>query len=139
MKNFKISSAINNVQDILIKDDQKMQPRQRLECPRLSRSDRNTISDLIRSNAKYSNGCYKLWVSDLSFDDQKLLLSCIKDPSDYEWACEDAHRLQTVIAESKPSMQLAINELIDDVWHEDMQEMGRTLCHCNQTGEPYYR
>jgi hypothetical protein len=105
----------------------------------LGRVFHSFLDDLIRSNAKYKHGAYELFACDLPYEDKKIFLSWICSAEDYEDYISNPTRERVAIAEYEDFMQRLIDENIDDVWHEDMQEMGRTLCHCKQTGEPYYR
>lgn len=105
----------------------------------LGREFRHFLDDLIRSNATYKHGCYQLYACDLAYEDKKIFLTYLVTPEDYEDYIENSNRERVALEEYEGEMQYLINDRIDDIWHEDMQEMGRTLCHCNQTGEPYYR
>lgn len=96
------------------------------------------LDSLIRENCTYKDGCYQLQASDIPYEDRKLLLSYLVHIEDYEDFTRDKTREIEAIKDYEPEMQYLIDKRIDDVWHEDMQEMGRTLCHCRQTGEPYY-
>ena len=104
-----------------------------------SKTFRVLIDQIIRENAKYDNGCYSLFACDLPQYDKRLLLSYLIPIEDYEVYIKDSYKERAAFIEHEDEMQYLINDRINDVWHEDMQEMDRTLCHCGQTGEPYYR
>lgn len=96
------------------------------------------IRDLIRTNAKYSGDGCSLFVCDLDKQDKKLLLSYMVSAEDYEYALSSPSRLDAMLVEYAKDMQSAINALLDDVYHEDMEEMGLVLCHHHDNNEPYW-
>lgn len=96
------------------------------------------LDQLIRENCKHIDGCYSLFACDIPYEDRKIFLSYLVNIDDYKDYISNKTRERIAIKEYEDQMQYLINNRIDDVWHEDMQDMGRKLCHCNQTGEPYY-
>ena len=105
----------------------------------LAKVFRQILDQVIRENAIYKDGSYSLFASDLPYHDKKLLLSYLIPIDEYDEYIKDPHKERAAFLEYENDMQYLIDDRIDDIWHEDMKEMGRTLCHCNQTGEPYYR
>lgn len=97
------------------------------------------VRDLINENAYYENGVLTLYVHDLSFDEKKIFLSIIVEPEDYEYYCQSQTRLEAAIQEYTKAMQKRIDDIIDDVWHENMQEMGLVLSQHQDNGEYFYR
>lgn len=125
MKSLRLHQCINDTQYPVIKDDQNM-------------TERTFVANLIRENAKPSSSGYSLDVSDLELIDQKLLLSYCVAADTYEWACQNPIRLAEVIKEYETDMQRCIDDIIDDVYYEDMEEMGAVLCHHKDNNEPFW-
>lgn len=121
------SSLINQV---VFKDEDKNM---------LGQAFRNTLDRIIRDNYDYKDGCYHLFACDLPNEDKRLLLSYLTSLEDFEYFTENFTRELESYKEFEPEMQYLINDRIDDIWHEDMQEMGRILNHDKNNGEPYYR
>ena len=96
------------------------------------------IYELIRENAKFDGDGAHLFACDLSEIDSKLLLSYVLDIEDYEHYCNSPELLKIAIKEFRSEMQELIDQYKDQVWHDDMQEMGAHLCTHADNGEIYY-
>lgn len=97
----------------------------------------NLVHEIIRDNVEFSNDGYSLFVSSLSKIEKQLLLSYILEISDYEYYLTN-NLLDAAISEYEKELQAAIDNEIDQVWHEDMQEMGLHLNRHNDNNEIYY-
>jgi hypothetical protein len=97
------------------------------------------ISNLIREHAIHKNDGYQLTVDDLPYQEKKHFLSHLVDIDDYEYFIKNKTRELEAIKDYKDEMQYFINCNIDEIYHEDMQEMGMVLCHHRDNGEFYYR
>jgi hypothetical protein len=97
------------------------------------------IHQLIRENAKFDGDGAHLFVDDLDEIDRKLLLSYLIDIEEYEYYCSFPNLLKIVLKEHETPLQELIDDHKDQVWHEDMQEMGRVLSMHSDNGEKYYR
>ena len=129
--------ATSNIQNRVVQNQANFSSKEGENM--LARVFRQILDQVIRENVRYRDGGYSLFASDLPHHDKKLLLSYLVPIEDYEEYIKDPYKERAAFMEYEDEMQYLINERIDDIWHEDMQEMGLTLCHCNQTGEPYYR
>lgn len=101
---------------------------------RLMQSYNIFISDLIREHAKHESDGYVLYVDQLPLYDQKILLSYLISAQDYADALSSPSLTAEYIADYTDCMQYAINSLIDEVYHEDMEEMGMCL-HRHRDGD----
>lgn len=105
---------------------------------RTNRSFLSLIHTIIRENSKYKYGSYSLHLSQLSEEEKLLMLSYLIHPDDYAYYLSDERLKRAAIKEYEPEMQYFIDEEIDDVFHEDMHEMGLLLKIYNDNGEGYY-
>lgn len=96
------------------------------------------LDSLIRNNAKHKSDCYSLFANSLSYDDQKLFLSYLVVPDDYEYYTATPTRTREVLKDYHDDMQFLINDRIDDLYREDMEEMGMRLCRHSDNNEIYY-
>jgi hypothetical protein len=97
------------------------------------------LDDFIRTNANHDNDGYTLFASNLDLIDKKLFLSYLVDLEDYEDFIANDTRIQEAIKDYKEEMQYLIDQRIDEVYHEDMEEMGLVLCQHRDNGEFYYQ
>jgi hypothetical protein len=98
----------------------------------------NYIRNLINEYATYRNGCYAIDVDDISKQDKIIFLSRLTDPSEYEYYCDNQTRLAEGLNEYKSYMQELLDYNIDDVWHDNMRDMGGVLKIYPDNGEIYY-
>lgn len=105
----------------------------------LGKAFRVTLDNIIRENCDYKDGCYHLFACDLPTHDKRILLSYLTSLEDFEFFTENFTRELETYKEFEPEMQYLINNRIDDLWHEDMREMGNFLNHDQNTGEPFYK
>ncbi len=96
------------------------------------------IQNIIRENAKHSKDGYTLFASDLPLEDKIIFLSHILEAEDYEDALANPIRTQEYIKDHLSLMQQIIDTEIDDVYHDDMREMGMCLNSHSDNGEIYY-
>jgi hypothetical protein len=100
---------------------------------------RTFVANLIREYATYtSTGCHLL-VNDLPYADKKQFLIHLTHVDDYAYYIANKTREAEAIKEYEDEMQHFIDWQLDDVYHEDMQEMGMLLCRHRDNGESYYR
>lgn len=85
------------------------------------------IRSLIREKAIHNSDSYSLLVCDLDRSEKRIFLSYLVSAEDLEWFEETESRLEAGFLEYKKDMQYLINEQIDDVYHEDMEEMSEHL------------
>lgn len=104
--------------------------------PKLS-AYREFLKDLINENAKYKNGSFELDIKDVSLDDKKIFLSYL-DIDEYEAYCRRPSLLAHAIADHEEKMQAEINYVIDDVFHENMEEMGYVLKVVDRNRDYYW-
>lgn len=114
MKSIRLHQSINDPQYISAKEGHKV--------------DRNLsetlfIANLIRGYADHRSDSYHLFVHKLPKYEQIILLSYCISPGELEWAHENPTRLEMVLNEYETDMQSAIDSMIDDVYHSDMDEM----------------
>jgi hypothetical protein len=87
----------------------------------------NFINSLIRENAKHNDDSYSLFVSDLEPIDKKIFLSHLVSADEFEDYSANETRMSAAIKEYEEEMQFFVNENIDQVYHEDMRELGLTM------------
>jgi hypothetical protein len=129
MKSFNVQQIINDPQYFCAKEGQKVE----------GAAYQVFLRSLIREHAKATTDGYLLYARDLPLYDKKIFLSYMIDAEEYEDATSSPYLTAALIEEFINDMQTGINNVIDDVWHEDMQEMGLVLCHHRDNGELYYR
>jgi len=100
---------------------------------------RSFVANLIREYATYSTDSCYLSVSDLPYPEKKQFLSHLIHVDDYEYFIANKTREAEAIKEYEDEMQHFIDWQLDNVYHEDMQEMGMLLCQHRDNGEFYYR
>lgn len=84
------------------------------------------ITNLIKEYATRRSDGYYLHASDLPLSELKIFLSHILSAEDYEDALDNPVRTQEYIREFKSDIQYAIDDRIDDVYHEYMNDSGFT-------------
>lgn len=97
------------------------------------------LANLIREYAIHKNDGYYLSASDLPYQEKKQFLSHLVHIDDYEYFIKNKTREVEAIKEYEDEMQHFIDCAKDDIYHEDMQEMGFYLCQHKDNGECYYR
>jgi hypothetical protein len=98
----------------------------------------NFVHEIIREHATHRQDSYYLRADQLPLADQIIFLSHILDASDYQDALENPIRTQEYIKEHLSLMQQIIDTEIDQVYHDDMKEMGLCLNYHRDNGEMYY-
>ncbi len=104
----------------------------------LGKAFRSYLDSVIRENCCYHNGCYSLYAYDIPYEDKKILLSYLVSPEDFEDLTSNATRERVAFADYEDDMQFLIDNRINDLWHEDMQEMGLHACSYQDNGEIFY-
>lgn len=96
-------------QDLIdIQQDSIISPRKDRKMARTA-----FVRSLIREHATKPNDYYELWVDQLPLYDQKILLSYIAEPSEYEFYCANPIRVEAAIKENYTYMQNLIDEQLD--------------------------
>jgi hypothetical protein len=99
---------------------------------------RNFLDNLIREYAAHSNNAYNLFACNLPYEEKKQFLSYLTIIEDYEYFTSNPTRERIALTEYESEMQYLIDDRIDEIYHEDMREMGLTLsCH-KDNGECFY-
>lgn len=97
------------------------------------------IENLIREYSIHKNDGYQLFVNDLPHAEKKQFLSYLSPVDDYEYYIENKTREIEAIKEFEDEMQYFIDQRKDDLYHEDMAEMGYYLSQHKDNGEFYYK
>ena len=84
----------------------------------------NHLCKLIEDYGTKDGEGYELFVQDLPFHEQKLLLQVIVSTSDFDFYNETAERLVEGIEEEKGYMQQLIDSKVDEVFYEDQYNGG---------------
>lgn len=134
---FSLNQDDNDIEDILDLGTQWKKPKMsRIDAPIMDRQTTNFVHRLIRANGTFSStDGFSLSIHDVDPLDKKLFLSYILEPSEFEDFCENYIRLQAGFKEYEKVMQACIDQEVDEVYHEDMQEMGLALRIDNENGE----
>jgi hypothetical protein len=82
------------------------------------------IHSIIREHARHESDGYVLYADQLPLADQKLFLSHLLAAEDYEDALSSPIRCQEYIKENLSDMQAGIDLHLNEVYREDMEEMG---------------
>lgn len=85
------------------------------------------IHNLIREQGKYYQGSYVVDIDTLPLSDKRLLLSHFESASWYEYVCKSPTNTQVLFDEHKDHIQTLINSECDEVYREDMEEMGECI------------
>jgi len=104
----------------------------------LRKAFRTFLDSIIRENATHRDDCYNLFASDLSYYDKKMFMTYLITPDDYEDFTSNSVREREAIKEYEKEMQYLIDDRINDLYHEDMREMGLVLNQHRDNGEFYY-
>ena len=84
----------------------------------------NFVHGLIHDNKTVEPEGFTLFVSDLSFYDQKLFLSHLVDADDFEDYNANETRMRAALKEYRPRMQKLVNNEIDEVYYESQHNAG---------------
>ena len=82
------------------------------------------IQDLIECHSTKTSDCNSLFLDQLPFYKQKILLSHILSASDYEDACANYSRTLEYINEHRKFMQDLLDESLNDLYIKRMKERG---------------
>lgn len=82
------------------------------------------VQNLIREHARQSIDGYHLFISDLPIYDKKIFLSHLVHPCDYECFYDTPEGIAAAVMEYSDEMQGIINQLINELYSNDMQEKG---------------
>ena len=96
------------------------------------------VHRVIREYGKYDGHSYSVNLNDLDLCDIRLLLSHIAEHDDYEHACSSSISLENIFREYSPFMQKCIDAECDEVYRDDMWEMGMTPRQHADNGETYW-
>jgi hypothetical protein len=97
------------------------------------------IKGLISDYATYDdyNNC-NLPIHKIPHELKRIFLSYLCDLSDYKFYCKNDVRLRIAFKDYEDVMQDKINDLLQESYQDAMEEMGLTLNHHRDNGEPYY-
>lgn len=82
------------------------------------------IKELIRDKARHGREGYVLFAEELHIEDQAEFLSYLIDANAYDYYMRYPVLLKAACDIRLKQMQKYIDSYIDDVFHEDMEEMG---------------
>jgi len=82
------------------------------------------LHNVIREYGKYDGVNYSVSLSEIDLADRKLLLSHILDSGEYEWAMKSSSRINAYFDENRKHIQNLIDNECQEVYQEDMEEMG---------------
>lgn len=105
---------------------------------RLSKASRAFIHGLIRENKYHDEGGYHLHVNDLCMADKKIFLLhlCMIMADEIKW--EVPISIEAGILEYQDQMQQLINQEIDQVYWDDMRQLGLIAHRHTDNGEVYF-
>lgn len=106
--------------------------------PMQTNAFKNLVHEIIRDNVEFSNEGYYLCAHKLSKIEKRQLLKHIISAEDFEYYDQEESLMDAAVADCERDLQAAIDSEIDQVWHEDMQEMGLYLSRHYDNGEIYY-
>lgn len=96
------------------------------------------IVDIIREYGKFNSNHYTLFASDLPVEIQRLFLHYILDEDSLDDLAANPSLYNAYLREYRDDLQAAIDSRADDVFREFMEEAGKRLCVCRETGEHQY-
>lgn len=99
----------------------------------------NFVDDVIREYGKPRDNTYYLFVQELPQSVKRIFLSHLDTEGEYEYLISNPIREVEAFKEYQDIMQSYINERIDDVYREDMEEMGYHLRHYPDNNDIYYQ
>lgn len=97
------------------------------------------LHNLIREYGKYCDGSYAIDPLHFLLVDKKLILSYVTDDvEEYEWACETPNRIEVVFNEYLPLIQKLLDSECEEVYAENMEEMGMVRFNHSNNNESYW-
>lgn len=96
------------------------------------------LHNLIREYGTYHDGSYTIDPYSISLSDKKLIISHITDSEEYEWACQNPIRTESIFEEYIKYIQTLFDDECSEVYQEDMEEAGMVTRNHYDNGEPYW-
>lgn len=96
------------------------------------------VHNIIREYGSYQGGTYYVDARTLNNSDKKLILSHVAEYDDYKTSCESQHALEAIYLENLSYVQSLIDENCDEVYSDDMEELGLCRYRHADNGESFW-
>jgi hypothetical protein len=96
------------------------------------------VHRIIREYGQYHDGSFSVWMSDIDMSDRRILLSHITNAEEYEEICASTEATEAYWNENEEYIQNLVDAECDQVYREDMEEMGMMCLHHQDNNEKFW-